>query len=151
MLFQLSDSTTPSGNYIASRLHEDLQIWLTTIDAKGIPQSTPVWFLWDEGPSTLLIYSLANAKRLKHIQQNPSVTLHLDAGNREGNIIITGVAHISGNDPRADQFPAWIEKYHDLFLQFHVTPKQIAASTPVPLRICPITLHYIPVREKKQV
>ena len=57
--------TLPSGPYLRfdgiglnvreyERLSADLIVWLTTVDASGQPQSTPVWFWWDG--STFLIY-----------------------------------------------------------------------------------------------
>src|SRR6266581_1156609 len=47
MSFQLPDPSTPFGERVARRLRDERLIWLTTVDAKGIPQPTPVWFLWD--------------------------------------------------------------------------------------------------------
>lgn len=142
MPFQLPDSATPAGANIAHRLREEPLIWLTTVDAKGVPQPNPVWFLWDEGQSTLLIYSRANAKRLAHIQQNPDVSLHLEAGGGREVIVITGKAYVSTNDPPVDHVPAYRDKYHDFFRQLQFTPQQLAASISVPLRIRPMTLRY---------
>ena len=73
MTFQLPDPATPFGERVARRLRDERLIWFTTVDAKGTPQPTPVWFLWDEATSTILVYSRADAKRLAHIQQNPRV------------------------------------------------------------------------------
>ena len=42
MPFQLPDPTTPFGQRVAKRLHEEPIIWLTTIDSKGTPQPAPV-------------------------------------------------------------------------------------------------------------
>jgi len=142
MPFRLPDPTTPSGESVARRLHDEHLIWLTTVDAKGVPQPTPVWFLWDDLQSTLLIYSRANARRLIHIQQNPVVTLHLESSGGRDIVIITGEARISADDPPADQLPAWVEKYHDFFLRFQTTPKQLADALPVPLRIHPMKLRH---------
>jgi len=83
MPFQLPDPATEAGKSVAGRLRDEPLIWLTTIDAKGVPQPAPVWFLWDEAQTTLLIYSRASAKRLVHIQQNPNVSLHLEAAEDE--------------------------------------------------------------------
>src|SRR3989440_6579610 len=112
MPFQLPDPSTPFGERVARRLRDEPLIWLTTVDTKGTPQPTPVWFLWDEATSTFLIYSQAQAKRFTHIQQNPRVALNLDGDGKGGDIIvITGQAQVSPNDPPAYQVPAYVEKY----------------------------------------
>ena len=142
MPFQLPDPASPSGESIARRLHDEPLIWLTTVDAKGIPQPVPVWFLWEEATVTLLIYSRANAKRLKHIQQNPNVALHLEASGGREVIVITGEASVSSDDPPVDQVLAYVEKYRDFFSRFQITPKQLADDLSVPLRIHPRMLRY---------
>lgn len=144
MPFHLPDPASPSGASIARRLHDEPLIWLTTIDAKGVPQPAPVWFLWDEATTTLLVYCRANAKRLAHLQQNPNVALHLEASGAREVIVITGKAEVCSDDPPADQVPAYVEKYHEFFSRFQVTPKQLAESVSVPLRIHPVALRYAP-------
>src|SRR5579864_9547768 len=110
MPFQLPDPSTPFGQRVARRLREDRLIWLTTVDAKGAPQPAPVWFLWEETTSTILIYSLNGAKRLEHIQQNPRVALNFDGNGSGGDIIvITGQAQLSQNDPPADRLPVYVQ------------------------------------------
>src|SRR5947209_3750262 len=112
MAFQLPDPSTPFGERVMRRLREEPVIWLTTVDAKGVPQPNPVWFLWDEATSTFLIYSKADAKRLAHLQQNSRVALNLDGNGKGGDIIvIIGEARVSSDDPPADQLPTYVEKY----------------------------------------
>ena len=138
MSFQLPDPTTPFGERVARRLHDEPLIWLTTVDAKGMPQPTPVWFLWDEATSTFLIYSQNEARRLTHIQQNPKVALNFDGSGSGGDIIVfTGMAEISATDPPADQVPAYLEKYHELIARLFVVPENFAAMYSVVLRIHP--------------
>lgn len=138
MSFQLPDPTTPFGERVARRLRDERLIWLTTIDAKGMPQPTPVWFLWDEASSTFLIYSKNEAKRLKHIQQNPNVALNFDGNGSGGDIIVfTGVAEISTTDPAADQVPAYVEKYSNFIARASGTPEKFASMYRDVLRIRP--------------
>src|SRR5207245_2842866 len=66
MVFQLPDPSTPFGERVARRLRDERLMWLTTVDANGTPQPTPIWFLWDEATSTFLIYSRSDPKRLEH-------------------------------------------------------------------------------------
>ncbi|TMC20460.1 MAG: TIGR03667 family PPOX class F420-dependent oxidoreductase [Chloroflexi bacterium] len=141
MPFQLPDPSTPFGERVARRLRDERLIWLTTVDAKGTPQPTPVWFLWDETTSTFLIYSLTNAKRQAHLQQNPRVALNFDGNGKGGDIIVfTGEAQVSSDDPPADQLPAYVEKYRDFITRSFGTPANFASKYSVALRIRPMAL-----------
>jgi len=141
MTFQLPDPSTPFGGRVARRLRDERLIWLTTVDAKGMPQPTPVWFLWDEASSTFLIYSRADAKRLAHLQQNPRVALNFDGSGTGGDIIvITGHAVVSSNDPPADQLPTYVEKYRDFIARTYSTPDRFASIYSVALRIRPVAI-----------
>ena len=138
MTFQLPDPTTPFGARVARRLREEHLIWMTTVDAKGTPQPNPVWFLWDDATSTILIYSRPNAKRLEHLRQNPRVALNLDGNGTGGDIIvITGEARFSPGDPPANKVPAYIEKYRGYVARLNYDPGEFAAAYPVALRIDP--------------
>ena len=141
MPFQLPDPSTPFGERVARRLRDERLIWLTTVDAKGTPQPTPVWFLWDETTSTFLIYSLTNAKRHAHLQQNPRVALNFDGNGKGGDIIVfTGEAQVSSDDPPADQLPAYVEKYRDFITRSFGIPANFASKYSVALRIRPMAL-----------
>jgi PPOX class probable F420-dependent enzyme len=138
MAFQLPDPSTPFGERVARRLREEHLIWMTTIDAKGTPQPNPVWFLWDDVTSTMLIYSLPDAKRIAHIRQNPKVAFNLDGDRRGGDIIVLiGEARISADDPPANELPAYVEKYRDYIARINFTPDRFAARYSVALRIYP--------------
>ena len=141
MPFQLPDPSTPFGERVARRLRDESVIWLTTVDAKGTPQPTLVWFWWDETTSTFLVYSLTNAKRLAHISHNPRVAFNLDGNGRGGDIIvITGEAQLSPDDPPADKLPVYVEKYRDYIARGFGTPEHFAELYPVALRIRPIAI-----------
>jgi PPOX class probable F420-dependent enzyme len=138
MVFQLPDPTTPFGERVARRLHDEPLIWLTTVDGKGMPQPTPVWFLWDAATATFLVYSQTDAKRLAHIQQNPKVALNFDGDGSGGDIIVfTGTAQISSADPSADQLPTYVEKYGALIARLFTIPENFASMYSVALRIHP--------------
>ena len=142
MTFQLPDPATPNGERVRRRLRDERVIWLTTVDARGTPQPTPVWFLWDEETMSFLIYSRSEAKRLEHIRQNPLVALHLNHNGTGGDLIIfTGEARFSPDSPAADQLPAYTEKYVDFITnRLRQTPQQFAARYPIALRIQPYVL-----------
>ncbi|GAC1308342.1 MAG: hypothetical protein NVSMB27_46010 [Ktedonobacteraceae bacterium] len=141
MTIQLPDPSTPFGERVARRLRDERLIWLTSVDAKGTPQPTPVWFLWDESTTTFLIYSRSDAKRLAHMQLNPRVALNFDGNGTGGNIIvIIGKAQVGTNDPPADQLPTYVEKYRDFIARSYQTPENFASIYSVALRILPIAI-----------
>lgn len=138
MAFQLPDPSTPFGERVARRLRDERLMWLTTVDANGTPQPTPIWFLWDEATSTFLIYSRSDAKRLEHLQWNPKVALNFDGNGSGGDIIVfTGEAEVSTADPPADQLPAYVEKYRDFIARSYNTPENFASIYSVALRMMP--------------
>jgi PPOX class probable F420-dependent enzyme len=139
--FQLPDLPTPFGERVARRLRQERLIWFTTVDTKGMPQPTPVWFLWDETNSTILIYSRSDAKRLVHLRHNPRVALNFDGNGSGGDIIvITGEAQVSAADPPADRLAIYAEKYRDFISMRYETPEKFASIYSVALRIRPITI-----------
>jgi PPOX class probable F420-dependent enzyme len=141
MTFQLPDPATPFGERVARRLREERLIWLTTVDARDMPQPTPIWFLWDEATSTILMYSRADAKRLVHMQQNPRVALNFDGNGFGGDIIvITGEAQLSPVDPPADRMPTYVEKYREFIATRYDTPENFASIYSVAVRILPSTV-----------
>jgi PPOX class probable F420-dependent enzyme, Rv3369 family len=141
MSFQLPDPATPFGERVARRLHNDPIIWLTTVDAKGIPQPNPVWFLWDDATQTILIYSKAYAKREAHIKANPRVSLNFDGNGKGGDIIvITGEARFSSTDPSADKLPSYVQKYQQFIKGSFGTPANFASQYPVAMRIHPLSI-----------
>jgi PPOX class probable F420-dependent enzyme len=141
--FHAPDPSTPLGESILRRLHEELFLWLITVDATGTPHTLPVGFLWDEAHSTFLIYSAAeeDRDRLMHIQRNPKVGLHfnLDLSGADS-FILTGEAQVSQEDPPSDQVPSWVAKYEAFFSRWGLTIQQAAVVAPVALRVRPLTM-----------
>jgi PPOX class probable F420-dependent enzyme len=132
----LPDPTTPFGARVAQRLRDDPVIWLTTVAADGTPQPNPVWFLWDG--QSVLVYNQPRARRLVHVHRHPQVALHFDSNGRGGDIVvITGKAHLSPDEPRADQVPGYVDKYRDLIARIGHDPASMAAAYSVALRITP--------------
>jgi PPOX class probable F420-dependent enzyme len=132
----LPDPATPFGEHVARRLREEKVIWLTTTGADGTPQPAPVCFLW-EG-ETFLIYSLADAKRLAHIERNPRVALNFDGNGSGGDIIVfTGEARRLPDEPPADQNPAFAAKYREYMDRRNQTVENYAQRYPVALRVTP--------------
>src|SRR5215471_4884899 len=88
----------PAHAAAAERLRADPVIWLTTVNQSGQPQSTPVWFWWQDGE--FIIYGSADGPKTASIEANPLVSLHLDGNGRGGsNVIFEGRATIDPAPP----------------------------------------------------
>jgi PPOX class probable F420-dependent enzyme len=115
-------------------LRDESIAWLTTIDAHGVAQPNPVWFLWEGG--SILVYNLPYARRLIHIRRRPQVTFHLDTHGQDGDaVVIVGTAEVVAAEPSADQQTAFLRKYRD---RMDMSPKEWARRFPVAIRIRPV-------------
>ena len=95
---------------VSSRLQADHYGWLTTVAKSGQPVPKLVWFYFDG--TDIVVYSMPDAAKVRHISHHPRVSLNLDSdGNGGGIIVVGGEATIdaTGSDPRGDG-PYW-EKY----------------------------------------
>jgi PPOX class probable F420-dependent enzyme len=129
----LPEASRPLGVWVRERLREEKIAWLTTVDAAGVAQPNPVWFLWDG--ESILVYNLATARRLAHIKCRPEVTLHLDNYGQDGDaIVLIGVAEIVADEPPADRQPAFLEKYSE---RMRMDQERWARMFPVVVRIRP--------------
>ena len=118
------------------RLGQELVIWLTTVTPTGRPQTSPVWFLWEDGG--FLIYSLADTARVRNVRANPHVALNLD-GNGLGGAVVTfeGTARIDSDASPASAVPEYVEKYQDRMAHNGWTPEEFSGRYPVAIRITP--------------
>jgi len=133
------DLTTEFGRRVARRLEEERIIWLTTVDAEGVPQPRPVWFWWDG--QSFLIYSQPNTHKLHHIARNPQVALNFDGDGLGGNIVVfSGEARLAPEAPAANEAPDYVQKYQPGFARIHMSAEEFAASYAVALRVTPTSL-----------
>ena len=113
---------------VSERLESDHYAWLTTVTKSGRPVPRLVWFYLDG--TDLIVYSMPNAAKVRHIDNHPQVSLNLDSdGNGAGIIVVGGTAVVDdvGVDPRKDA-PFW-EKYEAEAEQFGLTEAITAYST----------------------
>jgi PPOX class probable F420-dependent enzyme len=130
------DPGRPAHAAADERLQAEAIIWLTTVAPSGQPQSTPVWFLWQDGE--FIIYGSAAGPKTASIQANSLVSLHLDGNGRGGaNVIFEGRATIDPAGPRADAVPAYVEKYREVIDSYGWTPQSFAADYPHRIRVVP--------------
>ncbi len=133
------DFTTPFGQRAAGRLQQEEIIWLTTVGDDGMPQPSPVWFLW-EG-DTVLIYSQPKTPKVANIGSRPQVALHLDGDGKGGDIVVlTGRAEVSENAAPVTIPAAYLAKYAAGIKDIGMTPEQMAASFSAVIRVTPTKL-----------
>jgi PPOX class probable F420-dependent enzyme len=98
---------------VSDRLNSDHYGWLTTVAKSGQPVPRLVWFFFDG--SSLVIYTMPSAAKVRHVGNHPVVSLNLDSDGHGGGIIaIGGTATIDaeGVDCREDA-PYWAKYGED--------------------------------------
>lgn len=120
---------------IADRLDRTLIAWLTTVSPDGQPQSSPVWFLRDG--EQIVVYSLANAPRVRNVRANPRVAFNLNSDDGGGDVItIEGTATLEDGPP-SPSLPAYQAKYLPLIIDYGWTPESFARDYPQRLVVTP--------------
>jgi PPOX class probable F420-dependent enzyme len=133
------DWTTKLGKRALERLENEQTIWLTAVDASGVPQPNPVWFLWQDG--SLLMYSKPDAKRLKHIASHPQVSVNFRHGDDDEDIVVmTGEARVDPTAPPSIEVKEYIEKYREGIKGIKMTPESLSVEYSVGFRFFPKTL-----------
>jgi PPOX class probable F420-dependent enzyme len=118
------------------RLRAEPIAWLTTVAPSGQPQSTPVWFLWADGE--FLVYGAARGPKMRSIEANPRVSLHLEGNGQGGaNVIFEGTARLDPAGPRAADVPAYVAKYAGLIERNGWTPASFSDLYPHVIRVAP--------------
>jgi PPOX class probable F420-dependent enzyme len=121
------------------RLRTELIVWLTTLTGGGQPQSSPVWFVWDD--EAFHVFSQPDKPKLRNISANPRVSLHLEGGAEgEDVVVFEGRAKIVRNGPPATALPAYVRKYRRLIEGYGWTPESFAKDYAVPVVITPARL-----------
>jgi len=127
------------GEKVRLRLGQEQVLWLTTVDAKSNPQPRPVWFHWDG--ETVLIFSQANAAKVRHIRHNPRVALNFNstAGGSDVMVLLGEAAIVDGkiSDLRMRDY---LDKYHQGIQDIGMTPESFQADYSVPILVKPTTL-----------
>jgi PPOX class probable F420-dependent enzyme len=129
------DTGTEFGARAERRFREELIGWLATVAADGTPQPTPVWFLWDG--RSFLLYSKPGTPKLRNIERNPRVSLHLDGDGRGGDIVVVTGSLRPSDDPPANEVAPYVSKYAGAIDRLGTEPAGFAASYSVALRLEP--------------
>jgi PPOX class probable F420-dependent enzyme len=124
---------------IQERLDGELVAWMTTVNAAGQAQTSPVWFLVQD--EVIVVYSLAKTPRTRNIEANPKVCLNLNSTPSGGEVvIIEGTAEIIDDGPPADEDDQYVTKYSDPMADLNMTPQSFATDYPVRIHIQPMRL-----------
>jgi PPOX class probable F420-dependent enzyme len=130
------DTTTPAGLRAAQRLGTELIAWLTTVRPDGQPQSSPIWFVWEDGE--VLLLSRANTPRPANIRANPRVSLNLNSDADGGDIVtVEGEARIVDAELPAATEAAYQAKYLGKILEYGWDWEKMRRDYPVVIRIRP--------------
>lgn len=128
-------ATLPISDSVAHRLERERMIWLTTVDRKGTPVPTPVWFLWSDG--RFLLFSQPDTAKLANIAANPRVSLHFNADAHGGAVtVFTGEAHVASTVPD-EEWARYVRKYAKDIASLDFTPNSFRADYSVPIRMTP--------------
>ena len=97
---------------VEGHLIDDQVVWLTTVTPGGRPAPRPVWFMWDG--STVLIYSLPDGAKLRHIAGNEHVSLHFNCTPGGGDVVvISGRAEVLSAAPPPCEIDGMLDKYRE--------------------------------------
>jgi PPOX class probable F420-dependent enzyme len=121
---------------LAERLRTESVAWVTTVTPGGQPQSSPVWFLWEE--DEFLVYAQPHSRKVRNIRAHPQVSLHLNS-DAEGGQVVTfeGLARIAEGSPPAHEVAAYLAKYRAGIAGIGMSPEQLGAEYSTALRITP--------------
>lgn len=133
---QTLDPATEAGAHAIERLQTELIGWLTTANPDGQPQSSPIWFLWQNGE--ILIYSRIRAPRNANLEANPLVSFNLNT-ERDGDDVVTmeGEARIDLAHLPSSANPPYLARYRHMLERYGWTLEWFAANYPVPVLIRP--------------
>jgi len=118
------------------RIEKAYYLWFTTVREDGMPQPTPVWFIWENG--TFLIYTASQSQKHRNLEDNPHVALNYNNdADAETYLVIMGEAKVDHTAPPATQHPAYFAKYETGITDIGMTPESFAQRFTVPIRVTP--------------
>ena len=131
--------TSRFGRHAKGRLRREKVIWLTTVDHDHRPQPRPVWFHWDG--RTTLIFSEAGKAKLRHLADNPAVSLNFNTGAEGGDVtVLIGTARILQRPPDSRRVKSYLRKYRAGIKDLGMTVTEFSAAYTVPVLVTPQSL-----------
>jgi PPOX class probable F420-dependent enzyme len=133
---RILDPATPGGARALERLRTELMGWVTTVNPDGQPQSSAIWFLWQQGE--VLVYSHKRAPRNANVEANPLVSFNLNT-DRDGDEVVTmeGEARIDLSLPTSSDNAPYQAKHRHMIDRYGWTAEWLAENYPIPILITP--------------
>jgi PPOX class probable F420-dependent enzyme len=121
---------------VLGRIKGAYYAWFTTVREDGMPQPTPVWFIFEN--NEFLIYSMPHAQKVKNILSNPQVSLSFSEDEHgESFVVIMGNAVIDANMPPVSQQSAYLAKYDEGITRIGFTRDGMSAQFSTAIRVRP--------------
>ena len=123
-----------SNTGLAEALDSDIIGFLTAVNGRGQPQTSPVWYILDG--EELVVYNRPTAARLRSIANNNRVAFNLRADWRaRSGISLEGEAAIDSDLPPAVDFPGYVDRYGSEIAGLGWTPESFSTDYSIGLRI----------------
>ena len=124
------------NDHIRRHLTDDIVCWLTTVTPSGKPAPKPVWFFWDG--TSILIYSLNDGAKLRHIAANDQVSVHLTSGETGSDaVVINGRAALDAEAPRPSAHDGLVAKYKNRIEEMNQSIEWYDTNYSTAIRITP--------------
>lgn len=133
------DFSHGKGLQATERLETERTGWIVTTNALGVPQPSPVWFVWEDG--AIVVYSKPKSAKLGNIRQNPNVAFMFNTNELGSDVtIFTGEARIVEGKPGAESLPSYVSKYSGMIEAFEDTSGEKVADYSTRIEITPKSL-----------
>ena len=131
------DPTTTAGARALERLATATTGWLTTVNPDGAPQSSPIWFVWEDGE--LRLYSWIRAPRNDNLRGAPRRSRSTSTPRRKGTRTSRWRARPAWTRPAgpASGDPQFMAKYRGRIEGYGWTTDYYDATYPHVIRITP--------------
>jgi len=133
--------TSEFGKMVKRHIDQEYFVWLTTVDAKLVPQPRPVWYVWDR--DAFLIYSEPHAHKVQHLEKHPHVSLHFNTADEKGEqgvIVFLGTAVVDRTSPPAHAHPAYLEKYRAGIGDLDISAETMGQQYSIAIRVVPASV-----------
>jgi PPOX class probable F420-dependent enzyme len=122
------------GRHVNRRLLDEKIVWLTTVDSENTPRPRPVWFQWDR--ETVLVFSQQHKAKLRHISQNPRVSLNFNTDQDGGDVaVLIGEAKIVDAPPDLSRVKTYLRKYREDIKNLGMSIEEFSHSYSVPILV----------------
>jgi PPOX class probable F420-dependent enzyme len=116
------------------KLATETIVWLTTVRHDGQPQTSPVWFVWNDG--AFLIYSRPGTQKIRNILANPRVALALEQDGTGSDVAtMEARAVIDEEAPSANEVGPYVAKYGPRMEAISGSHEEFAQDYRIALRV----------------